>query len=71
MSIHDKLWKIKSANSKRHVEGALNEHICATALYYYDQDNVTDSYLQFRQSIDAEEMTMKPAQVCPYEFQIP
>jgi hypothetical protein len=45
-----------------HVEGALNEHICATALYYYDQENITDSYLSFRQSIDAEEMTMKPAQ---------
>jgi hypothetical protein len=45
-----------------HVEGALNEHICATALYYYDQDNITDSYLSFRQSIDAETMTMKPAQ---------
>jgi hypothetical protein len=45
-----------------HVEGALNEHICATALYYYDQDNITDSYLSFRQSIDAEEMTMIPAQ---------
>ena len=45
-----------------HVEGALNEHICATALYYYDQENITDSYLSFRQSIDAEVMTMKPAQ---------
>ncbi|KAH8596102.1 hypothetical protein B0O99DRAFT_686151 [Bisporella sp. PMI_857] len=45
-----------------HVEGALNEHICATALYYYDQENVTESHLAFRQSIDAEEMTMKPPQ---------
>jgi hypothetical protein len=45
-----------------HVEGALNEHICATALYYYDQDNITDSYLSFRQTIDAEAMTMKTAQ---------
>ncbi|RYP19271.1 hypothetical protein DL765_003472 [Monosporascus sp. GIB2] len=30
-----------------HVEGALNEHICATALYYYDQENITDSRLSF------------------------
>ena len=45
-----------------HVEGALNEHIASTALYYYDQENITDSYLSFRQAIDAEEMTMKPAQ---------
>lgn len=31
-----------------HVEGQLNEHICATALYYYDSDNITDSRLDFR-----------------------
>lgn len=32
-----------------HVEGQLNEHICATALYYYDTENITDSHLAFRQ----------------------
>lgn len=31
-----------------HVEGMLNEHICATALYYYDSENITDSHLAFR-----------------------
>jgi hypothetical protein len=46
-----------------HVEGALNEHICATALYYYDEQNVTESHLGFRQSMNVEEMTMKPQQV--------
>ncbi|KAI1074732.1 hypothetical protein F5B20DRAFT_562790 [Whalleya microplaca] len=45
-----------------HIEGALNEHICATAIYYYDQENITDSHLSFRQAIDEEEMLMKPAQ---------
>ncbi|KAJ7118436.1 hypothetical protein C8R43DRAFT_1112609 [Mycena crocata] len=35
-----------------HVEGQLNERICATAIYYYDNDNVTDSYLAFRQRVD-------------------
>ncbi|KAF2794052.1 hypothetical protein K505DRAFT_374880 [Melanomma pulvis-pyrius CBS 109.77] len=45
-----------------HVEGSLNEHICATALYYYDCENVTDSHLAFRQSYDTEELTMLPAQ---------
>jgi hypothetical protein len=45
-----------------HIEGALNEHICATALYYYDQENITDSHLAFRQALDVEEMTMKPEQ---------
>jgi len=32
-----------------HVEGQLNEHICATALYYYDSVNITESRLAFRQ----------------------
>ncbi|KAF7979075.1 hypothetical protein HWV62_43573 [Athelia sp. TMB] len=32
-----------------HVEGQLNEHICATALYYYDSCNITESRLAFRQ----------------------
>ncbi|KAE8155363.1 hypothetical protein BDV25DRAFT_126032 [Aspergillus avenaceus] len=45
-----------------HIEGALNEHIVATALYYYDEDNITPSHLAFRQSLDAEEMRMIPAQ---------
>jgi hypothetical protein len=42
-----------------HVEGLLNEHICATALYYYDSDNVADSFLAFRENVcssDVEEM---------------
>jgi hypothetical protein len=46
-----------------HVEGALNEHICATALYYYDQENITDCYLSFRQSINRENFILKPEQV--------
>ncbi|KAF2711822.1 hypothetical protein K504DRAFT_465561 [Pleomassaria siparia CBS 279.74] len=47
-----------------HVEGSLNEHICATALYYYDCENVEESHLAFRQSFDRKVMTMRPAQVC-------
>ncbi|KAM0545172.1 hypothetical protein ACHAPJ_011439 [Fusarium lateritium] len=39
-----------------HVEGQLNEHICATALYYYDCDNITESRLDFRTLADREEM---------------
>ncbi|KAL8848573.1 MAG: hypothetical protein Q9221_006406 [Calogaya cf. arnoldii] len=31
-----------------HVEGQANESICASALYYYSSDNITDSYLSFR-----------------------
>jgi len=36
-----------------HIEGQLNEHICATALYYYDSENITDSYLAFRTCVDS------------------
>ncbi|KAG6807907.1 hypothetical protein H0H92_006026 [Tricholoma furcatifolium] len=32
-----------------HVEGQLNEHICASAIYYYDSKNITSSKLSFRQ----------------------
>ncbi|EDN02208.1 predicted protein [Histoplasma mississippiense (nom. inval.)] len=38
-----------------HVEGQSNEHICATALYYYDSDNITESHLAFRQLCDVED----------------
>jgi hypothetical protein len=31
-----------------HVEGLMNEHICATALYYLDSENITPSSLSFR-----------------------
>ena len=31
-----------------HVEGTLNESICATALYYYESDNISESLLAFR-----------------------
>jgi hypothetical protein len=32
-----------------HVEGQLDEQICATALYYYDIDSITLGRLVFRQ----------------------
>ncbi|EAU37645.1 conserved hypothetical protein [Aspergillus terreus NIH2624] len=37
-----------------HIEGQLNERICATAIYYYDSENITESTLAFRQRIDSE-----------------
>ncbi|PVH94503.1 hypothetical protein DM02DRAFT_676153 [Periconia macrospinosa] len=36
-----------------HVEGQMNEHICATALYYLDSENITDSSLCFRMQTSA------------------
>ncbi|OAA71341.1 hypothetical protein ISF_01892 [Cordyceps fumosorosea ARSEF 2679] len=41
-----------------HVEGQLNEHICATAIYYYDSENVTPSHLAFRTRADRESLMM-------------
>ncbi|TPX16400.1 uncharacterized protein E0L32_004049 [Thyridium curvatum] len=45
-----------------HIEGALNERIAATALFYYDEDNITESRLAFRQGIDSEHLIMIPEQ---------
>ncbi|PHH89909.1 hypothetical protein CDD83_4999 [Cordyceps sp. RAO-2017] len=39
-----------------HVEGQLNEHICATALFYYDSDNISESRLAFRAAANAEKL---------------
>ncbi|KAJ3361867.1 hypothetical protein GGF32_006896 [Allomyces javanicus] len=38
-----------------HIEGMLNERIVATALYYYDVDNITDSRLEFRTGVKPPE----------------
>lgn len=35
-----------------------NEHICATALYYYDSHNITESRLAFRQPCNPEELPL-------------
>ncbi|KAM4054626.1 hypothetical protein HRG_005454 [Hirsutella rhossiliensis] len=41
-----------------HIEGLLNEHICASALFYYDSENITESRLAFRSRCDEEELRM-------------
>jgi hypothetical protein len=38
-----------------HVEGQMNEHICATAILYYDCENITRSRLAFRQQLSADD----------------
>ncbi|KAI0875172.1 hypothetical protein GGS24DRAFT_500123 [Hypoxylon argillaceum] len=45
-----------------HVEGALNDRIVATALFYYDCDNITESILSLHHPVDAEELRMIPRQ---------
>lgn len=37
-----------------HVEGTLNERICASSLYYYDMDNITETRLAFRTVANGE-----------------
>ncbi|KAI1826451.1 hypothetical protein F4861DRAFT_83373 [Xylaria intraflava] len=37
-----------------HVEGQMNEHICATAIYYLDSENITTSELSFRMQTDPD-----------------
>lgn len=37
-----------------HLEGMLNEHIAATAIYYYDVSNTTTSRIRFRQDADLD-----------------
>lgn len=42
-----------------HVEGQLNERICATALYYYDSKNIGDNSLVFRHRTADEDFEVK------------
>ncbi|EME38963.1 hypothetical protein DOTSEDRAFT_75612 [Dothistroma septosporum NZE10] len=49
-----------------HIEGQLNEHICASALYYYSSDNITDSHLAFREATSAEHLMDKPYEQSDY-----
>ncbi|QUC17481.1 uncharacterized protein UV8b_01722 [Ustilaginoidea virens] len=44
-----------------HVEGQLNEHICSTALFYYDSQNVTESRLDFRTMANRDQLDEYPA----------
>lgn len=42
-----------------HTEGLLNERICATALYYLDSENITESSLSFRMHTSARHHVFK------------
>ncbi|CAG9949822.1 unnamed protein product [Clonostachys rosea f. rosea IK726] len=41
-----------------HSEGMLNERICATALFYYDSENITDCHLDFRTAANREDLSI-------------
>lgn len=42
-----------------HLEGMMNEHIVATAIYYYDVENVTPSHVRFRHEAYLDEMDLR------------
>ncbi|KAK2591887.1 hypothetical protein QQS21_010411 [Conoideocrella luteorostrata] len=39
-----------------HVDGQINEHICSTALFYYDTENITESRLGFRTQANGDHL---------------
>lgn len=45
-----------------------NEHICATALYYYDNHNITPSHLAFRQQTSSDDIGSLPYEQDDFEF---
>jgi Protein of unknown function (DUF4246) len=46
-NIHLTPVKTSYSGGTWHVEGQLNEHICASAIYYYDCHNITESRVAF------------------------
>ena len=42
-----------------HVEGAGNENICASAIYYYESENISESLLSFRQHVVDQDMELE------------
>jgi Protein of unknown function (DUF4246) len=42
-----------------HLEGMTNERICATAIYYYDVENITDARITFRAEAFLDDMEMQ------------
>jgi hypothetical protein len=56
-NIHLTPEKSKYDGGSWHVEGQLNEHICATALFYYESENITESRLSFRTQADRDNLS--------------
>ncbi|RAH44414.1 DUF4246 domain-containing protein [Aspergillus brunneoviolaceus CBS 621.78] len=53
---------IFSGDNDYHIDGLLNEHIVATARYYYDVENITEARISFQQEVDLDafEITLEP-----------
>ncbi|KAK4239579.1 hypothetical protein C8A03DRAFT_14026 [Achaetomium macrosporum] len=46
-----------------HIEGQMNEHIVATALYYLDSENITPTHLSFRMITDGRSEELEDLQM--------
>lgn len=53
-NIHLTPEKPTYAGGAWHIEGQLNEHIVATSLFYYEQENIDNSSIAFRQVMDTQ-----------------
>ncbi|KAL2810151.1 hypothetical protein BJX63DRAFT_402999 [Aspergillus granulosus] len=51
-----------------HIEGQLNERICATAIYYYDSENITSNNLSFRHRADTDYIQEIPYEQSEFQF---
>lgn len=58
----------KYAGGSWHVEGTINEDIVATALYYYDMENIKDSKLSFRAAYEDPNYEQGDSLYCEHFF---
>ncbi|WPH04584.1 Hypothetical protein R9X50_00747600 [Acrodontium crateriforme] len=65
-NIHPTPEKPNYGGGSWHIEGSLNEHICATMLYYYDCENITESFLSFRQQVCPGDLGETSYQQCDF-----
>ncbi|KAF3162698.1 hypothetical protein TWF788_001788 [Orbilia oligospora] len=70
-SIHLTPEKSRYDGGSWHYEGQLNDHIVATSIYYYSNENITPSSLKFRHEVNAEDAIEWPYSQNEHEFMNP
>ncbi|RAH67596.1 DUF4246 domain-containing protein [Aspergillus aculeatinus CBS 121060] len=57
------------AGGSWHIAGRMNEHICATAVYYYSNHNITPGRICFRQRLNLDDVVeFSEYEGCPCEW---
>ncbi|KAF8647860.1 hypothetical protein AX16_006508 [Volvariella volvacea WC 439] len=51
-----------------HFDGLLNEHICATAMYFYTLENTTPAHISFRHRFDRDQLDSDGLHSCSREY---